>query len=73
MLISQVITLNKGRRLTMAFRDLFLPKLAHSNPEVRKKAVMKESDKALIQRVIDNDEDPGVVETAKKRLEELAS
>ena len=57
----------------MAFRDLFLPKLAHSNPEVRKKALLKESDKALIQRVIDNDQDPSVVEAAKKRLEELAT
>lgn len=57
----------------MAFRDLFLPKLAHSNPEVRKKAVMSESDKALLQRVIDNDKDPEVVDTAKRRLEELAS
>lgn len=57
----------------MAFRDLFLPKLAHSNPEVRKKAIMKESDKALLQRVIDNDEDSGVVDTAKRRLEELAT
>ena len=57
----------------MAFRDLFLPKLAHSNPEVRKKALLKESDKALIQRVIDNDEDPSVIEAAKKRLEELAT
>lgn len=55
----------------MAFRDLFLPKLAHSNPEVRKKAVMSESDKALLQRVIENDKDPDVVQTAKKRLEEL--
>jgi hypothetical protein len=55
----------------MAFRDLFLPKLAHSNPDVRKKAVMNESDKSLLQRVIDNDQDPEVIETAKKRLEEL--
>jgi hypothetical protein len=61
----------KERRNIMAFRDLFLPKIAHSNPEVRKKAVSKESDKALLQRVIDNDKDPDVVETAQKRLEEL--
>jgi len=55
----------------MAFRDLFLPKIAHSNPEVRKKAVEGVTDTALLQRVIDNDKDPGVVETAKARLEEL--
>jgi hypothetical protein len=56
----------------MAFRDLFLPKIAHSNPEVRKKAVMQESDTALLQRVIDNDKDPEVVETARRRLNELS-
>ena len=55
----------------MAFRDLFLPKIAHSNPEVRKKAVMQESDAGLLQRVIDNDKDPEVVETARRRLSEV--
>jgi len=55
----------------MAFRDLFLPKLAHSNPEVRKKAVQNQTDTALLQQVVDNDKDPGVVEAAKARLEEL--
>ena len=55
----------------MAFRDLFLPKLAHSNPEVRKKAIKGETDTALLQRVVDNDKDPGVVEAAKARIEEL--
>ena len=57
----------------MAFRDLFLPKIAHSNPEVRKKAVLAENDKALLQRVIDNDNDPEVVQTAQNRLEELTA
>ena len=57
----------------MAFRDLFLPKIAHSNPEVRKKAVMQESDAGLLQRVIDNDNDPEVIETAQRRLEEVTA
>ncbi len=57
----------------MAFRDLFLPKIAHSNPEVRKKAVAGEKDKALLQRVIENDRDPEVINTAKRRLEELSA
>lgn len=55
----------------MAFRDLFLPKIAHSNPEKRKEAVRQEKDVALLKRVIDNDDHPEVVELAKKRLEEL--
>ncbi len=55
----------------MAFRDLFLPKLAHSNPEVRKKAVKNETNTGVLQQVIDNDKDPRVVEAAKERLKEL--
>jgi hypothetical protein len=55
----------------MAFRDLFLPKIAHSNPEKRIEAVRSESDQGLLQRVIENDQDPNVVAEAKKRLEEL--
>ena len=57
----------------MAFKDLFLPKIAHSNPQVRKQAVMKESDVGLLQRVIDNDKDPEVVETARQRLAEITA
>jgi hypothetical protein len=57
----------------MAFRDLFLPKIAHSNPEVRIKAVKGEKDKTLLQRVIENDQDPEVVKTAQKRIEELTA
>jgi hypothetical protein len=68
-----LITFIKERRTIMAFRDLFLPKIAHSNPEVRIKAVKGEKDKALLQRVIENDQDPEVVKTAKKRIEELTA
>ena len=56
----------------MAFRDLFVPKLAHSNPEVRKAAVLKEKDKGLLQQVIEKDKDAQVVEAAKQRLHELS-
>ena len=55
----------------MAFKDLFLPKLAHSNPEVRKKAVQNETNTAVLQQVVKNDKDSGVVEVAKARLGEL--
>lgn len=55
----------------MGFKDLFLPKIAHSNPEVRKKAILKESNSEVLKRVIENDSNPAVVETAKKRLKEL--
>ena len=55
----------------MAFKDFFLPKLAHSNPEVRKKAVQNETNTAVLQQVVKNDKDSEVVEVAKARLEAL--
>ena len=55
----------------MAFRDLFLPKIAHSNPEKRKEAVKEESDIGLLKRVVDNDDNTEVVELAKQRIADL--
>jgi len=55
----------------MAFRDLFLPKIAHSNPEKRKEAVREEKDIGLLKRVVDNDDNSEVVEQAKQRIAEL--
>jgi hypothetical protein len=55
----------------MAFRDLFLPKIAHSNPEKRKEAIKEEKDIGLLNRVVDNDDNPEVVEMAKQRIAEL--
>ena len=56
----------------MKFRDLFLPKLAHSDPEVREQAVRKEENVELLQKVIENDEDPEVRNLAQKQIEKLA-
>ena len=55
----------------MAFRDLFLPKIAHSNPEKRKEAVREEKDIGLLKRVVENDDSAEVVEMAKQRIAEL--
>jgi len=55
----------------MAFRDLFLPKIAHSNPEKRKEAVREENDIGLLKRVVENDDSAEVVEMAKQRIAEL--
>lgn len=44
----------------MKLRDLFLPKIARSNPEIRKKAVLKENDKGVLIKVIQNDVDRAV-------------
>jgi hypothetical protein len=55
----------------MAFRDLFLPKIAHSNPEKRKEAVREVKDIGLLKRVVENDDSTEVVELAKQRIAEL--
>lgn len=55
----------------MKFKDLFLPKLARSDPNVRKKAVLAEDNPNVLKGVIENDSDKSVRETAKKRLQQL--
>ncbi|MCF8052541.1 MAG: hypothetical protein K9L59_14970 [Desulfobacterales bacterium] len=55
----------------MKFSDIFLPKIARSDPEVRKKAVENESNVKLLKQVIEKDSDSGVRELARKRIEEL--
>lgn len=55
----------------MKFSDIFLPKIARSDPEVRKKAVESESSVELLKQVIEKDSDSGVRELARKRIEEL--
>ncbi len=55
----------------MKFSDIFLPKIARSDPEVRKKAVENESNVELLKQVVEKDSDSGVRELAKNRIEEL--
>jgi hypothetical protein len=55
----------------MGLRDFFVPKIAHSDPEVRKTAIQKETDKILLQNIVKMDKDAGVVDCARRRLEEL--
>ena len=55
----------------MKFGDLFLPKIARSDPEVRKKAVLKEKNVGLLKQVSEKDEDPEVRRLALEKLESL--
>lgn len=57
----------------MKFGDMFLPKIARSNPEVRKKAVEKETNMELLKKVIENDQEKSVRQLAQKRLHELST
>lgn len=55
----------------MKFSDLFLPKIARSNPETRKAAVRQEINVELLKQVIENDQDPEVRELARDRIKQL--
>ncbi len=57
----------------MKFRDFFLPKIARSDPKVRKAAVKEEINKELLKQVVQKDKSPEVREAAKNRLKELSS
>jgi len=56
----------------MKFRDLFLPKIAHSNPDVRIDAVKSEENLELLKKVAENDSDSRVVQAAKNRIATLS-
>jgi hypothetical protein len=55
----------------MKFRDLFLPKIARSDPEVRKAAIREEINVELLKQVVQKDSDPEVIDLAEKRIKEL--
>jgi hypothetical protein len=55
----------------MKFKDIFLPKIARSDPEVRKEAVQSEINVELLKQVIEKDTDPDVRRLAQDRISEL--
>ncbi|MFZ7128417.1 MAG: hypothetical protein ACOWWM_19860 [Desulfobacterales bacterium] len=57
----------------MKISDIFLPKIARSNPKVRKKAVMEEKNVQLLKKVVENDSNPEVRKAAQDRLKVLKS
>ena len=57
----------------MKFSDLFLPKIARSDPEVRKEAVRNEQNVELLKNVSKKDSDPDVRNLALRRLDELTT
>ena len=57
----------------MKFSDLFLPKIARSDPEVRKQAVREADNVELLKNVSKKDSDPSVRELALKRIDEITA
>ena len=56
----------------MKFRDLFVPRWHHSNPEVRKNAIARIDNTELLMQIAEKDDDPEVRETASARLVKIA-
>ena len=56
----------------MKFSDLFVPKIARSDPKVRQKAVAEESNKDVLTKVIQNDSDADVRQAARDRLRQIS-
>ena len=57
----------------MKFSDFFLPKIARSNPDVRKAAVRDETNVELLKKVSKNDSDQEVRDLAAQRVNELSA
>ena len=55
----------------MKLQDFFVPKWQNSNPDVRKKAIMKMKDTSLLAQIAKKDQDAGVCQAASKRLSTL--
>ena len=55
----------------MKLQDLFLPKIARSNPMVRIEAIKTEDNVQLLEKVAENDTDARVAIAARKRIQEL--
>ena len=55
----------------MRFRDLFVPRWQHSNPEVRKRAVSRLSDASLLRQISELDDHQMVRDAAQAQLESL--
>ena len=55
----------------MKFSDIFVPRWQNSNPEVRKQALERIKDIKLLEQIAEMDDDPGVCEAARLRLDSL--
>ena len=58
-------------RCIVKFSDIFVPRWQNSNPEVRKRALERIKDVKLLGQIAEKDEDPGVCQAARLRLDSL--
>jgi hypothetical protein len=57
----------------MRFRDLFVPRWQHSDPEVRQKAMSRLSDTSLLRQISEMDDHQMVRDAALAQLERLTN
>ena len=55
----------------MKFSDLFVPRWQKSNPDVRRRAVMRSNDVKLLMQISEQDLDNQVRQAALKRIDDL--
>jgi hypothetical protein len=55
----------------MKFSDLFVPRWQNSNPDVRRRAVMRSNDVKLLTQISEKDLDNQVRQAALKRMDDL--
>jgi hypothetical protein len=55
----------------MKFSDIFVPRWQNSNPEVRKRAVERIKDIKLLTQIAEKDDDDGVCQAARLRLDSI--
>ena len=55
----------------MKFSDLFVPRWQNSNPDVRRRAVMKSTDEKLLMQISEKDLDDQVRQAALQRIDDL--
>jgi rRNA pseudouridine-1189 N-methylase Emg1 (Nep1/Mra1 family) len=63
--------IKKKEVIDMKFRDIFLPKIARSDPQVRKAAIREEVNVELLKQLVQKETDPEVIDVAEKRIREL--
>lgn len=55
----------------MKFSDIFVPRWQNSNPDIRMRAIERLNDIKLLEQIAEKDEDAGVCQAARLRLESL--
>ena len=55
----------------MKFSDLFVPRWQNSDPEVRRRAVLRLKDTYILNQIVEKDESIMVRDSAKDRIKEL--